>query len=41
VFGGESFWNYEMVLVLLISALPGLGIYKLLQKFTAKKSMQA
>jgi hypothetical protein len=30
-----------MVLVLLISALPGLGIYKLLQKFTARKPMEA
>ncbi len=41
VFGRESFWNYEMVLVLLISALPGIGIYKLLQKLTAKKQMEA
>ena len=40
VFGRESFWNYEMVVVLLISALPGIGIYKLLQKYTARKHME-
>ena len=40
-FGRESFWNYEIVFVLLISALPGFGIYKLLQKFTMKAQMRA
>ena len=41
VFSRESFWNYEIVLVLVISALPGIGIYKLLQKLSAKKLMEA
>jgi hypothetical protein len=39
-FGRENFWNYEMVFVLLISALPGIGIYKLLQKLTEKRQLQ-
>jgi hypothetical protein len=35
-FGRESFWNYEAVLVLFLSALPGYGLYVLLKKLTAK-----
>jgi hypothetical protein len=41
VFARDSFWNYELVVVLLISALPGIGIYKLLQKLTRKRQMDA
>lgn len=36
-FGRESFWNYEMVIVLLLSALPGFGLYALLTKLIKKK----
>lgn len=39
-FGRESFWNYESVLVLGISILPGFGIYKLLQKWVGKQVTQ-
>ncbi|MFT3893996.1 MAG: hypothetical protein QM730_20395 [Anaerolineales bacterium] len=35
LFGREGFWNYESVLVLFVSALPGYGLYKLLQKWMA------
>jgi hypothetical protein len=31
-FERESFWNYEMVIVLLVSVLPGVGLYYLLTK---------
>lgn len=41
IFGRESFWNYEMVLVTMISALPGIGLYVLLQKISAKRQLQA
>ena len=40
MFGRESFWNYEMVLVLFICALPGYGIYKLLLKNSMKRQMK-
>ena len=36
MFGRESFWNYESVLVFFVSVLPGFGLYKLLQKWMAK-----
>ena len=39
-FRRESFWNYESVLVLFISVLPGFGLYKLLQRFTTVKQIQ-
>ena len=35
-FGRESFWNYEAVLVLFLSALPGFGLYALLKKLAGK-----
>lgn len=38
-FGRESFWNYETVLVLLVSALPGVGLYILLKKIFDKKTI--
>jgi len=31
-FGRDSFWNYETVLLLMVSLLPGIGLYYLLFK---------
>ena len=39
-FGRESFWNYESVLVLFLTALPGIGLYLLLKNMMAKKPEQ-
>lgn len=36
-FGRESFWNYEMFIVLAISVLPAIGLYALITKKTSKK----
>ena len=36
VFGRESFWNYEVVILMMLSFLPGIGLYLLLQKITGK-----
>lgn len=38
VYGRESFWNYESVLVLFISALPGYGLYLLLKKYVGRNA---
>lgn len=35
-FGRESFWNYEMGIVLMVSVLPGVGLYLLLIKKRGK-----
>ena len=40
VFGRESFWNYETVFVLFLTALPGIGLYLLLKKVIGNKSLQ-
>ena len=36
-FGRESFWNYEMFIVLAISVLPAIGLYALITKKRSKK----
>jgi hypothetical protein len=37
-FGRESFWNYEAVLVLFMSVVPGYGLYLLLKKLAGKSA---